>query len=104
MARALESHGHRVDCAANGRDALMTLIGRDPEVLVLDIRLPMMDGITFMQVVRSYLRWQDLPVIVVTAVGEGPDLDAIRRYGVHRVFQKAQYELRDLVACVDQLT
>src|SRR3954454_22981323 len=82
MALALASHGHQVDRASNGRDALITLLGREPHVVVLDVRLPVMDGVSFMQVLRSYLRWQDVPVIVVTATGEGPDLDELRRCGV----------------------
>jgi hypothetical protein len=55
-------------------------------------------------VLRSYLRWFDIPVIVVTAVDEGPDLEAVRRFDVSEIFHKTRYELVDLVACVNRLT
>ena len=51
---------------------------------------------------ERYLRWQDVPVIVVTAVNEGPDMDTIRQYDVLEIFPKARYELSDLVAAVDR--
>jgi CheY-like chemotaxis protein len=102
LQRALEAHDHRVTCVPNGSEALVTLGARMPDLIVLDIRMPVMDGITFMQVLRSYLRWQDVPVIVVTAVNEGPDMDAIRRYDVLEIFPKARYELSDLVDAVNR--
>jgi CheY-like chemotaxis protein len=103
LQRALEARDHQVTCVPNGKEALVKLVGaRMPDLIVLDIRMPVMDGITFMQVLRSYLRWQDVPVIVVTAVNEGPDMETIRKYGVLEIFPKARYELSDLVAAVDR--
>ena len=70
---------------------------------MLDIRMPVMDGITLLQILRSYLRWHDLPVVVVTAVGQGPDLDRIEQFDVSAVYHKAAYDLSDLVHHVQDL-
>ena len=40
---------------------------RPPDFAVVDVRMPEMTGIEFLRVVRSYLRLQDLPVLMVTA-------------------------------------
>src|SRR5687767_318801 len=59
VARALERMGHRVACAPNGREALAALVanGNPVELVILDIRMPQMDGMKLLEVMRSYLRW-----------------------------------------------
>ena len=51
----------------NGRGALAVLLLGDVQLLVTDLRMPQMDGVTLLGVVRSYLRFHSLPVIVVSA-------------------------------------
>src|SRR2546421_7473443 len=66
LARFLRRQKHQVMCAGDGHEALGLLMQSMPDVVLLDLRLPEMDGLTFLNVVRSYLRWTSLPVIVVT--------------------------------------
>jgi DNA-binding response OmpR family regulator len=64
-----------VDTAATGRDALGKLLDeKQPAVIVLDIRMPVMDGRQFLTVVRAYHRLASIPVIVLTAVDLAPQL------------------------------
>src|SRR4051812_24320221 len=58
--------GHEVICVPNGREALSSVLDRLPDVIVLDLLMPDMDGPSFLEVIRSYLRIQSLPVVVVT--------------------------------------
>ena len=67
--------GFEVDTAATGRDALGKLLDeRQPAVIVLDIRMPVMDGRQFLTVVRAYHRLASIPVCVLTAVDLAPQL------------------------------
>jgi DNA-binding response OmpR family regulator len=67
--------GFGVDTAATGRDALGKLLDeKQPAVIVLDIRMPVMDGRQFLTVVRAYHRLASIPVIVLTAVDLAPEL------------------------------
>jgi CheY-like chemotaxis protein len=67
--------GFGVDTAATGRDALGKLLDeKQPAVIVLDIRMPVMDGRQFLTVVRAYHRLASIPVIVLTAVELAPEL------------------------------
>jgi CheY-like chemotaxis protein len=65
----LEQQGYRVIEAANGQQALNILVSEAlPQIglIVLDLRMPVMDGHEFLQVVRSYVRLATIPVLVVS--------------------------------------
>ena len=67
--------GYAVDTAATGRDALGKLLDeKQPAVIVLDIRMPVMDGRQFLTIVRAYHRLAAIPVCVLTAVDLQPEL------------------------------
>jgi DNA-binding response OmpR family regulator len=71
----LDQAGFEVDTAATGRDALGKLLDeKQPAVIVLDIRMPVMDGRQFLTIVRAYHRLASIPVIVLTAVDLAPQL------------------------------
>jgi CheY-like chemotaxis protein len=56
-----------VRTAANGQDALRTLREFEPDLVLLDLLMPVMDGLTFLEVFRGTPRFQHVPVIVVSA-------------------------------------
>ena len=60
----LASEGHSVSSNANGLDGLRTLTADPPDVLILDLGLPDLDGIDLLRMVRSVA---DMPVLVLTA-------------------------------------
>jgi two-component system KDP operon response regulator KdpE len=60
----LRAEGYTVAVAANGADALHLAASRPPDVLVLDLGLPDMDG---SEVIRGIRGWSDMPIIVLSA-------------------------------------
>ncbi|MBL0059619.1 MAG: response regulator [Elusimicrobia bacterium] len=64
----LERNGHRVLEAASGPAALSVLATEKPDLLLLDVMLPGMDGHTLQMHLSSDERLKNLPVIVVTAL------------------------------------
>jgi DNA-binding response OmpR family regulator len=95
MRTAMTRAGHATTCVPNGRDALAALTAVKPELIILDLRLPVMDGAAFLQVLRSYLRWYTVPVIVVSAAHPS-ELERIEPYDVTRVFRKADFDVSEL--------
>ncbi len=79
LANFLGRAGHVVRCVQNGREALVGVIQEPPDVVVLDLILPDMDGPTFLEVVRSYLRLQSLPVVVLTGLPDSPIVARIQQ-------------------------
>src|SRR2546423_6090562 len=103
VTRYLERSGHDVVCVPNGRLALNALTSSTPEVVLLDLMMPEMDGAGFLQVIRSYLRWADLPVIIFTAYPDSPQLSRALSFKVAHVFHKADMDLAELLSAVNRV-
>jgi DNA-binding response OmpR family regulator len=69
-AQYLESHGLKVQISANGFDGVQDAIRLRPDVVLLDVMLPGIDGLEVCRRLRARL---DTPIIIVTAHGDEPD-------------------------------
>jgi CheY-like chemotaxis protein len=75
-----------------------------PDVIILDLMMPEMDGFEFLEEVRSKAEWRDIPVVVVTAK-DLTDADRIRlNGGVERIIQKTDRDdmLRELHSVLEK--
>jgi CheY-like chemotaxis protein len=105
MARTLEKAGWTVSEAGNGQEALDQLVLRTPDLILLDLMMPVMDGFSFLAEMRIRPEWQHIPVIVVTAKDLTSD-DREKLSGmVDQVLEKSPYSrdellehIRDVVA------
>ena len=71
----LETRDYKYCTAENGGQAIMETVSRNPEVMLLDLGLPDMDGIEVIQRIRS---WSNVPIIVISARSEDSDkIDAL---------------------------
>lgn len=65
----LQEKGYPVVHAADGQDALNKIASMPPPLLVLlDIQLPHVDGVTILETIRAASGWQHVPVVLLTAV------------------------------------
>jgi two-component system response regulator ChvI len=67
---ALESHGHTVKAYYDGASGLAALENEPPDLAILDVKMPRMDG---MEVLRRLRRTSDMPVIILTSKDEEID-------------------------------
>ena len=102
VVKALRNAGHRVMSVPNGREALALLALHNMDLVVMDLRMPQMDGVTLLTVLRSYLRWQSLPVIVFSAYAEGQIVEQLRGMRVAEVLMKGSTDLAELVQAVER--
>jgi CheY-like chemotaxis protein len=100
MARLLRMAGYDVLCACNGLEALAALETVRPALILLDLAMPVMDGLTFLGALRDDPRWVALPVIVVS--GETPDgpLKQAGICGADEVMAKGGFRTDELFACI----
>ena len=75
LATLLEDAGYTVATAANGLEALRYLHAHRPELILLDVCMPVMDGATFRQHQRRNPSWLRIPTVVMTGAYEEPQLD-----------------------------
>ena len=66
----LKTNDYRYVVAPNGSAAIMEATSHNPEIILLDLGLPDMDGIQVIQTVRS---WSNVPIIVISARSEDND-------------------------------
>jgi signal transduction histidine kinase/DNA-binding response OmpR family regulator len=87
--QALEPIGWKVTEAENGQVAVDSLTAARPDVIILDLMMPKMDGFEFLDELRSRPDWQDIPVVVITAKDlTDEDRDRLNG-GVERIIQKS---------------
>lgn len=67
VSELLSDEGYQVRTAVNGRDALATLSSWQPDVILLDLMMPIMDGWTFLTTQQSNREIRCIPVIVMSA-------------------------------------
>ncbi len=62
----LERDGYTVAVAGDGEEALGLLTADLPDLIFLDVRLPRMDGLTFLERLRAEERTKNVPVVIVS--------------------------------------
>ena len=70
MTTTLRTHGYHFLTAPNGQSAIMQASSYRPDIVLLDLGLPDMDGI---EVIRNIRSWSNLPIIVISARSEDSD-------------------------------
>jgi CheY-like chemotaxis protein len=86
--QALEPIGWRVTEAEDGQQAVALLATARPDVIILDLMMPKMDGFEFMDELRQRPDYREIPVVVITAKDlTDEDRDRLNG-GVERIIQK----------------
>jgi CheY-like chemotaxis protein len=86
-AEALRDEGYEVRTADNGKDALEMLATWTPDVIVLDMMMPVLDGWGFIQNYRSVVG-ADIPIIGVSAAMTSSIVNRLKALGVHICLEK----------------
>jgi two-component system OmpR family response regulator len=95
----LAERGYQVATANNGVEALQRVEQARPDVIVLDLMLPDMDGWTFVERYQRATGGTRVPIIVVSAAGAVPR--SMEARGVQCYLRKP-FDIQELAACVDQ--
>jgi CheY-like chemotaxis protein len=98
----LERAGHEVAGATNGQEALLHVLADKPDVVLLDLFMPEMDGPSFLEVVRSYLRLQALPVVVLTGLAESPMVEKAQHLKVNSVLVKGKATNEEVLHALEE--
>ena len=89
--RTLDKMGalYKMEVARNGEEALSFLerVGKDatvskPDIVLLDLNMPKMNGVELLQSIRNSPQWKDLKVFVITTSDEREDREKTKKLGV----------------------
>lgn len=101
---ALSDAGHQVVRVADAQAAIDAADAQLPDLVLLELQLPIHNGVEFLYEFRSYPEWQDIPVIVQSLVPAhefGPSSALWRELGVVAYHYKPRTSLLQLRASVD---
>ena len=103
LRRMLAREGWRVDLAANSHEALEAVSKARPALILLDLMMPGMDGLEFVELLQNNPGAESIPIIVLSAKTLSPE-DQLRLNGrVQTVIAKGSFNRSTLVSQIDSL-
>jgi len=97
-----ESDGFDVQLANNGEAGVSLVEHFSPDIILMDLQMPEMDGATALANIRKNKWGKDVPVIILTNLGEEEAPKEIRSLGIHSYIVKAELTPRQVVQRVKQ--
>ena len=98
---ALCAEGHDVDVTHNGREVIGLIADKEPDVVILDISLPDLDGVTVAKLIR--MDRPTLPIVFTSGHETFDGLEEAKRSSHTAVLQKP-YEISELIAIAEAET
>ena len=95
-----DAEGYEVETAANGKLGLELAESMRPDIILLDLMMPEMNGDEMLQKLRATSWGKDIKVIILTNVGEQEAPEIIKHLGVHRFIVKAEMTPRQVAEMV----
>jgi CheY-like chemotaxis protein len=103
IALSLRHKGFVVVRAENGAEAVAAADRTRPDLVLLDLAMPVMDGLTCLRTLRGRPGGKDLPVLLLSALTDRERRDEAERLGIQGVLVKSQFSLDDVYRNVVRL-
>ncbi len=101
LKQELEERGYRVIQATNGQGALRAAESQHPDLIVLDVAMPISSGLTAFQAIRTLPTTQRIPVIFMTSVPSAAVYPTVER-GSRVAHLKKPVDIEDLISLIQQ--
>jgi len=98
LRKTLQNAGHEVAVAGDGDEVQPAVLANAPDLVLLDVAMPRMDGFAALTKLKQDERTRHIPVIMITAKGHPDDLDVARALGaedyINKPWAPGEVELR----------
>lgn len=98
----LEIENFEVISAADGEDAIAKIRSEKPDLIILDLMMPLKSGFEVLQEIKSDESVKHIPVIVASNLGQQSDIDEAKRLGAIDFMVKSNISLKDMATKVKQ--
>jgi CheY-like chemotaxis protein len=99
----LRRAGYTVVTAADGEEAIASAATAAPDLVLLDLIMPRMQGFEVLRVLRSQANMEAVPIIVLTNLSQDADRERAMQQGANGYLVKANMSLDALAGAVDDL-
>src|SRR3990167_9859681 len=99
----MEQVGHSVTNAYDGEKGLELAQGTAPDLILLDLILPKMDGFSVLEKLKCDEKTKSIPVIVLTNLESVDDVEKVIGLGATTYLVKANYDLDDIVGKINEV-
>lgn len=97
MVASFKSNGYIVFSARNGEEGLKVALAELPDMILLDITMPVMDGITMLKNLRSHAQGKNLKVMMLTNLSDSTKASETAGLGVMDYIVKSDWKLKDII-------
>jgi len=101
LAKLLEVVGHRPFFVHDGRAALSLLDRLRPDMILLDVMMPGIDGIDVLKTIRAHPRHKDLPVVIYSALSDQETMDNALASGAQCYLVKSKADFNEIRQCIE---
>jgi CheY-like chemotaxis protein len=102
LVKLLKMEGYDVVGVASAFEALAAARHRRPDLVLLDVMIPQLDGLTFLMLLREDRNFRELPVVLLTGVADEHTMQRARELGVRDYLLKAQFSPEQLLGIVQR--
>lgn len=98
-----EKENFTVFAASDGEEGLALAGKEHPNIILLDIIMPKIDGITVMKKIREQRKWgKEVPIIMLTNLSDPDSVSEAANYGVYDFLVKTDWRLDDVVKLIKE--
>ena len=97
-----ELSGFQVDTAQDGAEAMVKLNQSQPDIILLDILMPKMNGFEFLEKIKKDERFKDIPVVIFSNLNAPSDIEKSKALGVLEYILKTDVTISELAEAVEK--
>ncbi len=98
LAERLEDEGFgHIDVAGNGEEALVMIKNHNPNIVLLDMILPKMNGFEVLEILQADPKLKKIPVLVLSNLGQDQDIEQAKKLGARDYIVKSNFSLQKVV-------
>jgi len=97
LQRKLKGEGYEVIVAKHGKEGLEKMKSEKPDLILLDIVIPVMDGFEVLEEMNKSTELKKIPVVIISNSGEPVELDRVKKLGVKDWLIKTEFDPQEVL-------
>jgi CheY-like chemotaxis protein len=104
LMRLLGREGYDTVAVSDGREALRAMEACSPDLVLLDVMMPVLGGLELLEILHDDPRWKSLPVVMMTAVCDTHTVNRAQQLGAKAYLVKATFSIAEMLDEVRRYT